>query len=95
MQANKVKAFVFAQKQALERDLGNLYTHALGADVPGSGFDPSFVHSLVQATLYAVPVLLLGVPCIFMRPGKKKTSGSIPVASQASSKTSKRVRKVK
>lgn len=96
MQVNKAKAFVIAQKQSLERDLGNLFTHALGADVPGSGIDPSFVQGLVQFTLYAVPAFLLGFPLFCMRRGggmKKKGSAGIPTASPASSKTNKRMKK--
>lgn len=93
MQANKAKAFVIAQKQSFERDLGNIFTHMLGADVPGSGIDPSFVQTLVQFTLYAIPAILLGVPLLCMRGGKKKGSAGIPIASPAVSKTSKRMRK--
>lgn len=80
-----------SQKQAFERDLGNLYTHALGADVPGSGIDPSFVQTLVQISLYTVPVLLLGVPWTCMRGGRKKQpAAGMPTANPASSKAGKR-----
>lgn len=93
LQANKAKAFGVSQKQAFERDLAIMYTHALGADVPGSGFDASFVQSLVQATMFAVPALLLAIPFLCMCRWKKGTSAPIPTASPAVSKSGKRGKK--
>ena len=95
VQVNKAKAFVMKQKDSLERDLGNLYTHALGADVPGSGIDDCCIHSLVRFTLYSIPAMLFGIPLLCMRRGGKKKGGraSVPTASPASSKTNKRTRK--
>jgi hypothetical protein len=82
VQVKKAKAFVLAQKQQLERDLGNLYTHLLGADVAGSGFDQTFVRNLVSASMLAIPAVLL-LPVFCFCKGKRPTrANAAPVSAK-------------